>query len=103
MPTYTFRNEETGEQWDEFMSISASEELLENNPHFKKVPVRMNIIGGHGDGIKPNGDFKEVMSRIAEQNPYSPIADTYGKKDPTSVKVRETVKKVKDKVGGALG
>ena len=51
---------------------------------------------------KGQGDFKEVLSRISEQNPYSPLASEYGKKDPTSVKVRDTVKKVRKKVGGPM-
>lgn len=102
MPTYSFRNNDTGEEWEEFMSISASEELMENNPAIVKVPTGVAIIGGRGDGVKPTGDFKEVLSRISEQNPYSPLASEYGKKDPTSVKVRDTVKKVRKKIGGPM-
>jgi hypothetical protein len=59
----------------------------------------MNIVGGTGDAVKPNGGFTEVMQGIAAANPYSPLADTYGKKDPTSVKLRNVVKDVKKKVG----
>ena len=29
MPTYSFRNNDTGEEWDEFFSISGKEEFLE--------------------------------------------------------------------------
>ena len=102
MPTYVFRNNATGEEWEESMSISASEEMMKENPDIVKVPSGISIIGGRGDGVKPTGDFKEVMSRISEQNPYSPLAAEYGKKDPTSVKVRETVKRVRKKVGGPM-
>ena len=99
MPTYRFKNNETGEEWENFMSISASEIFLEDNPHCSKMLFAMNIVGGTGDAVKPNGGFTEVMQGIAATNPYSPLADTYGKKDPTSVKLRNVVKDVKKKVG----
>jgi hypothetical protein len=44
-----------------------------------------------------------VLSRVADANPYSNMADDYGKKDPTNVKLRETVKGVKKKVGDLYG
>lgn len=103
MPTYSFKNKETGEEWEEFMSISASEELVENSKgNIYKLPTAMAIIGGTGDAVKPKGDFKEVLSRIADQNPYAPIANEYGKKDPTSVKLRNVVDNVRKKVGPAI-
>ena len=33
MPTFRFMNNETGEQFDDFLSNSRREELLEKNPH----------------------------------------------------------------------
>ena len=100
MPTYRFLNHETGEEWEEFMGISAADEFLAENPNIERlVNGAPGLVSGSGDRTKPTNDFKEVMSRIADQNPYSPLADTYGKKDPTSVKLRETVKRVKKKVG----
>jgi hypothetical protein len=48
MPTYTFRNNNTGEEWTELMGISASETFLEENPHIEKVPMAINIVGGTG-------------------------------------------------------
>jgi len=102
MPTYKFKNDITGEVWEQFMGISASEVWLEENPDCHKMPIAMSIIGGTGDAVKPNGGFTEVMQGIAAANPYSPLADTYGKKDPTSVKLRNTVANVKKKVGNTL-
>jgi len=99
MPTYKFKNELTGEIWEQFMGISQSEEWLEENPNCHKMPTAMSIIGGTGDAVKPDGGFTEVMQGIAAANPYSPLAQTYGKKDPTSVKLRNVVEKVKAKVG----
>ena len=102
MPTYKFKNDLTGEIWEQFMGISASEVWLEENPNCHKMPTTMSIIGGTGDAVKPDGGFTEVMQGIAAANPYSPLADAYGKKDPTSVKLRNTVADVKKKVGSVL-
>jgi len=95
MPTYNFRNKETGEEWEEFMGISASEEFLKENPHVEKVfnGKAPGLVGGHGDRTKPDGGFKEVLSRIAEANPTSALANDYGKKDAKSVAVRNLAQK----------
>ena len=37
MPTYDFVNTETGEEFEQFMSISAREEFLKTNPHIQQV------------------------------------------------------------------
>jgi len=99
MPTYNFRNKETGEEWEEFMGISASEEFLKENPHVEKVfnGKAPGLVGGHGDRTKPDGGFKEVLSKIAEANPTSALANTYGKKDAKSVAVRNITQKLRPK------
>lgn len=33
MPIYKLRNEQTGEEWEELMSISEMEQRLEEHPH----------------------------------------------------------------------
>ena len=33
MPIYKLRNEQTGEEWEELMSISEMEQKLEQHPH----------------------------------------------------------------------
>lgn len=103
MPTYRFKNEDTGEEWEQFMKISERDEFLQNNSNITPLICGApGLVTGTGDGIKQTGQFNEIMSRIAEQNPYSPLADSFGKKDATSVKVRDAVKNVKQKIGGAL-
>ena len=81
MPIYTFENTETEEQFDMMMAIADKEKWLKKNPHMKQI----------------------VLSRVAEANPYSPMADDFGKKDAKSVKIRDTVKKVKKRVGNLMG
>ena len=65
MPTFKFRNTETGEEFDDFLSNSRREELLEKNPHIKQVPTSFGIVSTTGtiDG-KTDGGWKEVLSRI---------------------------------------
>jgi len=81
MPVYQFRNTKTGEVFEDFISIAAKEELLQKNPHIKQVPTGFAIVGGVGDNMDARTDdtFKEVMAKIAEKNPGSPLADRYAK------------------------
>ena len=37
MPTYTFYNKDTDEQFDEFMSWSERENYLKDNPHIEPM------------------------------------------------------------------
>lgn len=81
MPVYHFKNTETGEVFEDFISISAKEDLLKKNPHIQQVPTGFAIVGGVGDNVdaKTDDTFKEVMAKIAEKNPGSPLADRYAK------------------------
>lgn len=73
MPTYTFRNKETGETFEEFMSISGRDVYLEKNPHLETLitgapslgdPVRLGV-------TRPDSGFKEVLQKIHEKTPGS--------------------------------
>ena len=52
MPSYSFKNTETGEEWEELLTISEREKFLEQNPHIQQLPSMVSIVGGHGDRIK---------------------------------------------------
>ena len=94
MPVYSFRNNETGEEYDRIMSWDAKVEYLEENPHIDSIITGApGLVAGTGDRTKPPSGFKEVLSRIADANPNSALANDYGKKDYKSVKIRETVQK----------
>lgn len=104
MPVYTFLDNETGEQYDMLIKIADKETYLNNNPHVQQVITAPNINkGGVGDRTKPPSGFKDVLSRVADNSPYSPLADDYGKKDAKSVAIRDSVKRVKKKVGSIMG
>lgn len=81
MPTYSFRNKDTGEVFDEFMSFSSRQEFLERNPNLEIVfgapaigdPVRL--------GIRRTDDgFREVLSRIGAANYKSNLSDKLSRK-----------------------
>lgn len=104
MPMYTFEDTNTGEQFDMLMKIADKEKYLSKNENIKQVITAPNLnFGGVGDRTKPPSGFKDVLSRVAEANPMSPMADDYGKKDAKSVAIRDTVKKVKKRVGNLMG
>ena len=94
MPTYSFRNNDTGEEWDEYFSISGKEEFLEQNKHIVQLPSLISIVSDVG-GIKNDGGWKDNMSRIAEAHPGSPFARRYGKKSTKDINTRQVLKKHK--------
>ena len=98
MPTYRFRNNETGEEFDDFISNSRREELLEKNPHISQVPMPFGIVSTTGtiDG-KTDGGWKEVLSKAAEAHPDSPLADRYGKRSIKDIKTAAVVNKHRQK------
>ena len=94
MPTYSFRNNDTGEEWDEFFSISGKEEFLKENDHIVQLPSLVSIVSDVG-GIRNDGGWKDNMSRIAEAHPGSPLARRYGKKSTKDINTRQVLKKHK--------
>jgi hypothetical protein len=78
MPLYEFKNKETGELTEKFMSFSSREEYLEQNPNMEVVisggnplidPVRLGI-------KRPDAGFKEVLQRIHEKTAGSTLNKT---------------------------
>ncbi len=103
MPTYSFINDDTGDIEDKIMSWNAREEYLKNNPQLKSIITGApGLVQGTGDRAKPPAGFKEVLSKISEANPTSALANDFGKKDSTSVKVRDLVQKHREKAGGSI-
>ena len=77
MPTYTFYNTKTDEQFDDFMSWSQRETYLEENPHIEPILTTAALVGDHIVN-RMDGGMKETFSRIAEAHPNSPLADRFG-------------------------
>jgi hypothetical protein len=95
MPIYTFKNNETGDVWDELMSISSRSTFLEENPHITTIIEKApGLVGSrYTSGIKNDDGWNENLNRIAEAHPTSNLADRYGSKDTTASKTRDAVKK----------
>ena len=100
MPTYDFFNTETGEEFEQFMSIAAREEYLKTNPHIQQVHLgAMSIVSGVSiTGKVPDG-FKEVLAKVSESHKQSSVANKHGKK---SIKESQTQRLV-DKHLGRFG
>lgn len=55
MPTYSFRDKQTGECFDQFMSISELDEFLENHPELEKLLSAPHFLGANmNGGLKNN-------------------------------------------------
>lgn len=99
MPTYEFRDKNTGEHIEVFMTWSKREEYLKENPHLETVVAAPAIIGGIGSyQTKTPSGFSEVISRVAEAHPASPLAEKVGGRSIKDVKTREVVKKHVEKI-----
>lgn len=81
MPTYTFRNKNTGEVFDKLMSYASRQDYLEQNPELEVVmgsfamgdPVRL--------GVRRNDDgFREVLSKIGAANYKSNLSNKLSRK-----------------------
>ena len=98
MPTYTFYDAQLRREWDEFMTISARGQSLEDNPHIQQIIKPVAIAGDHlmGLGPKVDGGFTENMQRIASAHPGSPLADKYGSgQSNAQIKARNVINKYK--------
>lgn len=77
MPTYTFRNKETGDQYEKILRISELDQYKLDNPHVETVvgspmicdPVRVGA-------RKTDSGFKEVLQKIHEKTPGSELNQT---------------------------
>lgn len=98
MPIYEFRDKKTGEIWEEFLSMSAREEYLKQNPHAELVIGAPALISGiAGVTHKNDGGFNDLLNRIGNANPNSPLAQQHGDKGIKATKTREAVNKAKNK------
>ena len=74
MPTYTFVDEDTKEEFDLLLKIAEKDEFLEANKNLKQVIGAPMIVSGVDGLRKPDEGFKEVLQKIGEQNPQTPKA-----------------------------
>ena len=94
MPAYTFENIKTGEQYTIHMSMSEIEDYLKKNKNVRQVFTSLNIVGGvAGLTHKPDSVFKDVVQKIAEKHPGSPLAERYKKKSIKEIRTKQVIDK----------
>ena len=91
---YTFKNTKTGKIESYEMKLAEYDEFKINNPHLERYHDTAPIFNYRGKkDFKTDNSFKEVMSKIADKFPGSPLADQHSKKSIKEVKTREVVNK----------
>jgi predicted nucleic acid-binding Zn ribbon protein len=76
MPTYEFRNKQTGEVTEHFMKMSAKDEFLAANPHLEQTMTQAPAFAGDHITLKKDTGFKEVLQKISERNPHNDLRKT---------------------------
>jgi len=95
MPTYRFKDHNTGKVWEELMMIAEMEEFIKQKHIELLPPTQMNIVSSVGSlDSKTDAGWKETLSKISEKHPDSPLAQQYGPKESNArIKAKEVVKK----------
>jgi predicted nucleic acid-binding Zn ribbon protein len=97
MPTYSFIDTETGEEFDLIMKWSEREEFLKEHIYIKPLVTSAGIVSGVSiTGKVPDG-FKEVLSKVAENHKTSSVAENHAKKSIKETRTRELVEKYYNK------
>ena len=78
MPTYSFRDKNTGEIFDKILRMSEREDYLTKNPHLESVITGAPAFtGDHISAVKKyDSGFKEVLQKIHERTPGSQLNKT---------------------------
>ena len=94
MPTYRFYNKNTKTEFEEYMTISDMEKFTKKKHIKLLLPTQMNIVSSVGSvDSKTDSGWKEVMSKVSEAHPSSPLAERYGKKTVRQTQVQAARKK----------
>ena len=94
MPTYRFYNKNTKTEFEEYMSIADMEKFTKKKHISLLPPTQMNIVSSVGsvDSHTDSG-FKEVLSKVSEAHPNSPLASRYGKRSIKDTQIERVRKK----------
>lgn len=70
MPTYSFLNTSNNEEFEDFMSISALETFLQENPHIVQLVNGAPMIhSGRGVGkSKPDSGFRDLLKDMKKKH-----------------------------------
>ena len=93
MPTYRFKNNETGEVIEHNLKISEFDQFKKDNPHLSTVIQSSGIVSGTGD-IKMDNGFKEVLHKVSEAHPNSELAKKVGGRSSADIKTEKVANKL---------
>ena len=68
MPTYKFLNNDTGEEFEDFMTISALDDFLKNNSHLTQLVNGAPMIHSGRGMKKPDDGFRDLLKYIKKKN-----------------------------------
>lgn len=69
MPTYAFRNKNTGEVFERFMSFSAREQYIAENPDIETIIGAPALVDPANAGrMKPDAGFRDVLKEIRSKH-----------------------------------
>ena len=97
MPTYTFKNDKTGEEWTEMLTMLERETFLTENPHITQILKALNIVAGVMGGLRTDEGWQENLSRMSDAHPMSTLAAEHGDKSSKTIKTRKAVEKWRTK------
>ena len=99
MPTYRFYNRKRGLVYEEYMMISEMEKLVKKKHIELLPPTQMNIVSSVGSvDSKTDSGFKEVLSKVSEAHPNSPLASRYGKRSVKDTQIERVRKKHRNRI-----
>lgn len=68
MPTYKFVNNDTGEEYEEFMSISALDVYLKENSNVTQLVNGAPLISSGRGMSKPDNGFRDLLKEMKKKN-----------------------------------
>ena len=76
------------------MTISDMEKFTKKKHISLLLPTQMNIVSSVGSvDSKTDSGFKEVLSKVSEAHPNSPLANRYGKRSVKDTQIERVRKK----------
>ena len=81
------------------MMISEMEKLVKKKHIELLPPTQMNIVSSVGSvDSKTDSGFKEVLSKVSEAHPNSPLASRYGKRSVKDTQIERVRKKHRTRI-----
>jgi hypothetical protein len=68
MPTYRFKNKDTGEEFEDFMMISELDEYLQNNPNLEQMVFGAPMISSGRGMNKPDQGFRDLLKDMKKKH-----------------------------------